>query len=164
MPSTTAYPILIESGSVSSCDQSPKLRDTYQRAFEEAGGAGEVQLKEDLADAMLESPGVRDAGRFLFWVCYFLLYKVILGEWTNRRVWKLLVSCVKFLKYQVWHFQKIFRNCLNICALLKIIFSNRMSCMVMRFYINRSCTLLTMFEYLKFAVCHSLKVIKLHQR
>lgn len=71
MPSTTAYPILIESGSVSSCEQSPKLRDTYQRAFEEAGGAGEVQLKEDLADAMLESPGVRDAGRFLFWLCHF---------------------------------------------------------------------------------------------
>lgn len=65
MPSTTSYPILIESGSVSSCEQSPKLLDTYHRTFEEIGGAGEVQLKEDLADAMLESPGVRDTGRIL---------------------------------------------------------------------------------------------------
>lgn len=48
---------------MSSCEQSPKLHDTYQRGFDEVGGAGEVQLKEDLADAMLESPGVRDKGR-----------------------------------------------------------------------------------------------------
>lgn len=66
MPSTTTYPILIESGSVSSCEQSPKLLDTYQRTLEEVGGAGEVQLKEDLADAMLESPGAREAGRSCF--------------------------------------------------------------------------------------------------
>lgn len=70
MPSTTAYPILIESGSVSSCEQSPKLLDTYHRTLEETGGAGEVQLKEDLADAMLESPGVREAGK----VTWILLY------------------------------------------------------------------------------------------
>lgn len=69
MPTTTAYPILIESGSVSSCDQSPKLRGT----LEETGGAGEVQLKEDLADAMLESPGVREAG----W-CSFVLLSCLL--------------------------------------------------------------------------------------
>lgn len=70
MPSTTAYPILIESGSVSSCEQSPKLLDTYQRNFEETGGAGEVQLKEDLADAMLESPGIKEAGKiFYFYYC-----------------------------------------------------------------------------------------------
>ncbi|KAK5643923.1 hypothetical protein RI129_007768 [Pyrocoelia pectoralis] len=62
MPVSTAYPILIESGSASSCEQSPKLLDTYQRVSEEVGGAGELQLKEDLADAMLESPGVRETG------------------------------------------------------------------------------------------------------
>ncbi|XP_031358137.1 breast carcinoma-amplified sequence 3 homolog [Photinus pyralis] len=62
MPVSTAYPILIESGSTSSCEQSPKLLDTYQRLSEEVGGAGELQLKEDLADAMLESPGVRETG------------------------------------------------------------------------------------------------------
>lgn len=67
MPTTTTYPILIESGSVSSCDQSPKLQDTYQHTVVEPGGAGEVQLKEDLAEAMLESPGVREAG----WSYYF---------------------------------------------------------------------------------------------
>lgn len=72
MPPTTAYPILIESGSVSSCEQSPKLLDTYQRNFEETGGAGEVQLKEDLADAMLESPGVKEAGEILY-IFYFCL-------------------------------------------------------------------------------------------
>lgn len=65
MPVSTTYPILIESGSVSSCEQSPKLLDTYQRLAEEVGGAGESQLKEDLADAMLESPGVRESGKHL---------------------------------------------------------------------------------------------------
>ncbi|KAF5271182.1 hypothetical protein FQR65_LT05326 [Abscondita terminalis] len=62
MPMSTAYPILIESGSASSCEQSPKLLDTYQQLSEETGGPGELQLKEDLADAMLESPGVRESG------------------------------------------------------------------------------------------------------
>lgn len=72
MPVSTAYPILIESGSVSSCEQSPKLLDTYQRLSEEVGGAGELQLKEDLADAMLESPGVRESGWYLV-IHYFIL-------------------------------------------------------------------------------------------
>ncbi|KAF5287899.1 hypothetical protein FQA39_LY04073 [Lamprigera yunnana] len=62
MPVSTGYPILIESGSASSFEQSPKLSDTYQQLSEETGGPGELQLKEDLADAMLESPGVRESG------------------------------------------------------------------------------------------------------
>lgn len=64
MPLSSTHPILIESGSVSSCEPSPKLLDTYHRNFDEIGGAGELQLKEELADAMLESPGVRDGGKY----------------------------------------------------------------------------------------------------
>lgn len=45
-------PVLIESGSASSFEQSPRLLDR-----EVPGSCGESQLKEDLADAMLESPG-----------------------------------------------------------------------------------------------------------
>ncbi|KAJ8931403.1 hypothetical protein NQ314_015675, partial [Rhamnusium bicolor] len=60
MPITKANAVLIESSSASSCEQS--LLDTYHRTFEEVGGAGELQLKEDLADAMLESPGIRETG------------------------------------------------------------------------------------------------------
>lgn len=83
MPTTTTYPILIESGSVSSCDQSPKLQDTYQRTLVEPGGAGEVQLREDLAEAMLESPGVREAGGYfigqllLFLFCFCSIFCAI---------------------------------------------------------------------------------------
>lgn len=64
MPLSSAYPVLIECGSVSSCEPSPKLLDTYHRNYEDTGGAGELQLKEDLAEAMLESPGVREGGCF----------------------------------------------------------------------------------------------------
>lgn len=67
MPITKANAVLIESSSASSCEQS--LLDTYQRTFEEVGGAGELQLKEDLADAMLESPGIRETGE-LFLIVY----------------------------------------------------------------------------------------------
>ncbi|XP_018572462.1 breast carcinoma-amplified sequence 3 homolog isoform X2 [Anoplophora glabripennis] len=63
MPITKANAVLIESSSASSCEQS--LLDTYQRTFEEVGGAGELQLKEDLADAMLESPGIRETDPFI---------------------------------------------------------------------------------------------------
>lgn len=63
MPVSSTYPVLIESGSVSSCEPSPKLLDICQKNFDETTGAGELQLKEDLADAMLESPGVREAGK-----------------------------------------------------------------------------------------------------
>nr|XP_022914502.1 breast carcinoma-amplified sequence 3 homolog isoform X3 [Onthophagus taurus] len=59
MPLTGAYPVLIEAGSVGSCEPSPKLLDACQRHFDETG-CSELQLKEDLADAMLESPGARE--------------------------------------------------------------------------------------------------------
>ncbi|XP_022914500.2 breast carcinoma-amplified sequence 3 homolog isoform X1 [Onthophagus taurus] len=61
MPLTGAYPVLIEAGSVGSCEPSPKLLDACQRHFDETG-CSELQLKEDLADAMLESPGAREGG------------------------------------------------------------------------------------------------------
>ncbi|XP_008191608.1 breast carcinoma-amplified sequence 3 homolog isoform X1 [Tribolium castaneum] len=57
MPVSKANAILIESGSASSCEQ--LFLDTYHKACEEVGSAGETRLKEDLADAMLESPGIR---------------------------------------------------------------------------------------------------------
>lgn len=60
MPVSKANAILIESGSASSCEQ--LFLDTYHKAGDEVGSAGESRLKEDLADAMLESPGKRDAG------------------------------------------------------------------------------------------------------
>lgn len=60
MPISKANAVLIESGSASSCEQ--RFLDAYHRAGEEIGSAGETRLKEDLADAMLESPGIRDAG------------------------------------------------------------------------------------------------------
>lgn len=63
MPITKANAVLIESSSASSCEQS--LLDNYHRTIEEGGGIGELQLKEDLADAMLESPGIRDTGEFI---------------------------------------------------------------------------------------------------
>lgn len=68
MPISTMLPILIESGSASSCEQSPKLQDACcRRMSDETGAAGEIQLKEDLADAMLESPGgMREPGEWLF--------------------------------------------------------------------------------------------------
>ncbi|CAG9819698.1 unnamed protein product [Phaedon cochleariae] len=65
MPITTANAVLIESSSASSYEHS--LLDAYHgRGGEEEGGGGrgvgESQLKEDLADAMLESPGIRETG------------------------------------------------------------------------------------------------------
>lgn len=65
MPISTMLPVLIESGSASSCEQSPKLQDACRRMSDETGAAGEIQLKEDLADAMLESPGgIREPGKW----------------------------------------------------------------------------------------------------
>lgn len=53
-------PVLIESGSASSFEQSPRLLDR-----EMPGCSGENQLREDLADAMLESPGrTREEGMY----------------------------------------------------------------------------------------------------
>ncbi|XP_056641626.1 breast carcinoma-amplified sequence 3 homolog [Diorhabda sublineata] len=60
MPITNANHVLIESGSASSSEQ--QLLENYQKSLEEGGGIGELRLKEDLADAMLESPGIRDIG------------------------------------------------------------------------------------------------------
>ncbi|KAF7285329.1 hypothetical protein GWI33_011122 [Rhynchophorus ferrugineus] len=60
MPITKANAILIESSSASSSEQS--LLDIYKKNCEEMGTAGEHQIKEDLADAMIESPGVRESG------------------------------------------------------------------------------------------------------
>ncbi|XP_076273958.1 breast carcinoma-amplified sequence 3 homolog isoform X3 [Rhynchophorus ferrugineus] len=59
MPITKANAILIESSSASSSEQS--LLDIYKKNCEEMGAAGEHQIKEDLADAMIESPGVRES-------------------------------------------------------------------------------------------------------
>ncbi|CAH1124583.1 unnamed protein product [Ceutorhynchus assimilis] len=59
MPITKANAVLIESSSASSSEQS--LLDIYRKNCEEMGAAGEHQIKEDLADAMLESPGIREA-------------------------------------------------------------------------------------------------------
>lgn len=64
MPFARANAITIESTSANSCEQA--LLDNYRRGFEE-GGAGELQLKEDLADAMLESPGIRDTGKVVLY-------------------------------------------------------------------------------------------------
>ncbi|KAL1505720.1 hypothetical protein ABEB36_005219 [Hypothenemus hampei] len=60
MPITKANAVLIESSSASSSEQS--LLDIYRKNCEELGAAGEHQIKEDLADAMMESPGARNAG------------------------------------------------------------------------------------------------------
>ncbi|VEN48848.1 unnamed protein product [Callosobruchus maculatus] len=59
VPVTKSSAILIESGSANSCEHF--LLDTYHKTFVESSG-GETQLKEDLADAMLESPGIRETG------------------------------------------------------------------------------------------------------
>ncbi|CAG2053894.1 unnamed protein product [Timema podura] len=59
-------PVLIESGSSSSYEQSPTLLEYKGDGGDSDGsaGPGESQLKEDLADAMMESPGIttRDTG------------------------------------------------------------------------------------------------------
>ncbi|KAK7865422.1 hypothetical protein R5R35_012788 [Gryllus longicercus] len=59
-------PVLIESGSASSYEQSPRLLEAYGGDGDSDGsaGPGDTQLREDLADAMMESPGVpmRDTG------------------------------------------------------------------------------------------------------
>ncbi|XP_018336676.1 breast carcinoma-amplified sequence 3 homolog, partial [Agrilus planipennis] len=63
MPLSATYPVVIESGSASSCEQSPKLFDMHHSSTDSTKMAGDNRLKEDLADAMLESSGVvRDVG------------------------------------------------------------------------------------------------------
>ncbi|XP_075212533.1 BCAS3 microtubule associated cell migration factor-like [Lycorma delicatula] len=58
--------LLIESGSASSLEQSPHLTEVFENAL----GQGESRLREDLADAMLESPGSgsRSGGTRSVWV------------------------------------------------------------------------------------------------
>ncbi|XP_060532300.1 breast carcinoma-amplified sequence 3 homolog [Cylas formicarius] len=60
MPITKANAVLIESGSASSSEQS--LLDVYRKSCEEMGAGGEHQIREDLADAMIESPGIKESG------------------------------------------------------------------------------------------------------
>lgn len=91
MPITKANAVLIESSSASSSEQS--LLDIYRKNCEEMGAAGEhqviilnaaifiswnswwiflsFQIREDLADAMIESPGAREAGKSF--ICSFIL-------------------------------------------------------------------------------------------
>ncbi|XP_033609769.1 breast carcinoma-amplified sequence 3 homolog isoform X3 [Cryptotermes secundus] len=59
--SRPVVPVLIESGSGSSYEQSPRLLEAYGTDGAESDGSagpGETQLREDLADAMMESPGI----------------------------------------------------------------------------------------------------------
>lgn len=67
-----SVPVLIESGSASSFEQSPRLLDR-----DIPGSSGESQLREDLADAMLESPGrVRDEGMYKHCKYLHIIYAV----------------------------------------------------------------------------------------
>ncbi|XP_067634551.1 uncharacterized protein [Eurosta solidaginis] len=56
-------PVLIESGSYSSIEQSPKLMDRFRHEHSDSDftlSHGDSRLKEDLADAMRESPSVSE--------------------------------------------------------------------------------------------------------
>ncbi|KAH8275725.1 hypothetical protein KR044_009130 [Drosophila immigrans] len=60
----SAVPVLIESGSYSSIEQSPKLMDRFRHGHLDSDyGHGDMRLKEDLADAMRESPSTAAARR-----------------------------------------------------------------------------------------------------
>lgn len=64
----SAVPVLIESGSYSSIEQSPKLMDRFRHEHMNSDFSvahGDNRLKEDLADAMRESPSVshKDSGK-----------------------------------------------------------------------------------------------------
>ncbi|XP_054730895.1 uncharacterized protein LOC129239440 isoform X1 [Anastrepha obliqua] len=70
MPVTAAarctLPVLIESGSYSSIEQSPKLMDRFRHEHLDSDFAiahGDSRLKEDLADAMRESPSVSEVSK-----------------------------------------------------------------------------------------------------
>ncbi|XP_017463734.1 PREDICTED: breast carcinoma-amplified sequence 3 homolog, partial [Rhagoletis zephyria] len=70
MPATAtarcSLPVLIESGSYSSIEQSPKLMDRFHHDHLDSDFAvshGDSRLKEDLADAMRESPSVSEVHR-----------------------------------------------------------------------------------------------------
>ncbi|XP_060664476.1 breast carcinoma-amplified sequence 3 homolog isoform X3 [Drosophila nasuta] len=60
----SSVPVLIESGSYSSIEQSPKLMDRFRHGHLDSDyGHGDMRLKEDLADAMRESPSTAAARR-----------------------------------------------------------------------------------------------------
>ncbi|XP_068154800.1 breast carcinoma-amplified sequence 3 homolog isoform X3 [Drosophila tropicalis] len=60
----SGVPVLIESGSYSSIEQSPKLMDRFRHGHLDSDyGHGDMRLKEDLADAMRESPSTAAARR-----------------------------------------------------------------------------------------------------
>ncbi|XP_020802869.1 breast carcinoma-amplified sequence 3 homolog isoform X2 [Drosophila serrata] len=62
--SGSGVPVLIESGSYSSIEQSPKLMDRFRHGHLDSDyGHGDTRLKEDLADAMRESPSTAAARR-----------------------------------------------------------------------------------------------------
>ncbi|KAH8273484.1 hypothetical protein KR018_004085 [Drosophila ironensis] len=62
--SGAGVPVLIESGSYSSIEQSPKLMDRFRHGHLDSDyGHGDMRLKEDLADAMRESPSTAAARR-----------------------------------------------------------------------------------------------------
>ncbi|XP_044317291.1 breast carcinoma-amplified sequence 3 homolog isoform X2 [Drosophila rhopaloa] len=62
--SGAGVPVLIESGSYSSIEQSPKLMDRFRHGHLDSDyGHGDIRLKEDLADAMRESPSTAAARR-----------------------------------------------------------------------------------------------------
>ncbi|XP_017061576.1 breast carcinoma-amplified sequence 3 homolog isoform X2 [Drosophila ficusphila] len=62
--SGAGVPVLIESGSYSSIEQSPKLMDRFRHGHLDSDyGHGDTRLKEDLADAMRESPSTAAARR-----------------------------------------------------------------------------------------------------
>lgn len=64
MPVSGTYPVVIEAGSLSSLEPSPKFYDGHRQTLDEVTGAVELQLCEDLADAMLESPGNKEPGKY----------------------------------------------------------------------------------------------------
>nr|XP_016924003.1 uncharacterized protein LOC108005305 isoform X1 [Drosophila suzukii] len=62
--SGAGVPVLIESGSYSSIEQSPKLMDRFRHGHLDSDYVhGDTRLKEDLADAMRESPSTAAARR-----------------------------------------------------------------------------------------------------
>lgn len=62
MPTSDSDPtVYIESGSASSSERQ-FLEEMYKQNCELNSGMGELRLKEDLADAMMESSGTRETG------------------------------------------------------------------------------------------------------
>lgn len=62
MPISKSNTVFIESGSASSSEQYFLDEMYHKNCAEMNTGMGEMRLKEDLADAMMESPGIRETG------------------------------------------------------------------------------------------------------